>query len=370
MSQSQTPLAPQTWHNQLEETSPYVNKCPDITNMGSHSSKTHSETAHHVEGTFKILFLGAEGCGKSTYIRQICNHHNVALKFDAETEIQLRHSIQRFLIASLKIVLQECFLQRTECTSTDAQNIIHRYGADLRFLEREVSDESLREVVCLASDDAIRTALSSMIFQDNGDYFLLNSQRICTSDYTPTQVDLIHFHQPTLKETTILKIVVDQWGFDLIDTPGSVDAFHSWVAANPTPKLPCVVFFASLADYDISTPVHLNLLQHSINFFGQVLQMPQFDRSAAFLVLTKRDIFESKLRKSPFKSAWPSYSGSDQEDEVEVESILAFIKAKFYAAARDKPAFTHTITTTQSNMIEASWDPVRTTLTWAKLDMI
>jgi guanine nucleotide-binding protein G(i) subunit alpha len=87
---------------------------------------------------------------------------------------------------------------------------------------------------------------------------------------------------------------------------------------------------ASLSEYDqiLFEDDEKNRMQESLELFETIVSQPEFDGKPIFLLLTKRDVLEIKLKVSPLSKLFPEFSGGSQ-----LASAIEFITEEFLKRA-------------------------------------
>ena len=87
-----------------------------------------------------------------------------------------------------------------------------------------------------------------------------------------------------------------------------------------------VIFTVSLSEYDenLYEDDETNRLKDSLECFKQCINLDVFQKKNIFLVFTKKDLFEKKIKKIELKYTFPEF-----KDENTSENAFNFIKQQF-----------------------------------------
>jgi len=95
--------------------------------------------------------------------------------------------------------------------------------------------------------------------------------------------------------------------YNVHDVGGARSERKKWV--HSFQAVDCVVFTVGLSDYNVDWYDGTNSLEESLELFKSLLALEWFTKSAFFLVFTKIDLFEEKLKHEPMKTYFPDYNG-------------------------------------------------------------
>ncbi|RZC37048.1 G-alpha domain containing protein [Asbolus verrucosus] len=169
--------------------------------FSSKSSRTSGETITYNK-TFTVFLMGAPKSGKSTIFRQLQLLSGV--KIDDETRRQRREDIRQYVLDAMTSILTAMpKLSPPVMLGSLQSEIIARFVLD----RTEFDGENLPKLFSLPNfiktlwlDEGVQEAYrrgNEYDSADNAPYFFVRIDRICRSDYLPSDEDLLRC--PTLK---------------------------------------------------------------------------------------------------------------------------------------------------------------------------
>jgi len=111
-----------------------------------------------------------------------------------------------------------------------------------------------------------------------------------------------------------------------------------------------VLFVAAMSEYDmiLYEDEDTNRMDEALNLFDEICNSRWFKKTSMILMLNKRDLFATKIKKVALSVCFKEYTGPN-----DYESGCEYIKNQFLFRQKDKskPVYTHfTCATDTSNM--------------------
>jgi len=217
--------------------------------------------------------------------------------------------------------VQECFLRRSEYSTTDPLNVSTKY-----FL------------------DAIE-------------------HRINEPGYLPITEDIIRVRRNTIGVIQY-EFVLTDIQFKIIDVGGEREERVRWIDFLAQ-KITCVIFLGAIDEYDTKFIAaggeEKNRLKESIELFKQIQNFQWLAHTTFILFLNKVDVFKEKLQTSDMVDHFNDYKGFRKE----YASNLAFVKRKFHEESsprKPRMIYTHETQATDTAGMKFVFEAVRDTI--------
>jgi guanine nucleotide-binding protein G(i) subunit alpha len=275
----------------------------------------------------KILLLGAGDSGKTTLFKQLINRYGPGF-----TQKQMNQYIpsilQNAVLAMLVLVRQsDRFDTSVPPVNPEAKKLF------LQLVKDDYSGAPIPELVPvikdLWADERIQKTYADRAhnFQiyDSAPYFFEKIESIMSANYEPSFEDSVKCQVRTtgLVET---KFELSGLVFKVVDTGGQRNERKKWI--HGFENVSVVMIVASLSEYDqkLFEDEKTNRMLESMVLFQEICESKWFKKTPIFLVLNKKDIFETKILTSPLSVVFPEYTGGDS-----AELALEFIQEQFLA---------------------------------------
>ncbi|KAL1922395.1 uncharacterized protein VTP21DRAFT_9934 [Calcarisporiella thermophila] len=309
----------------------------------------------------KILLLGSGESGKSTIVKQMkIIHQNGYNKAELEwwRTIVYKNLVEsaQTLIASLEKL--ELEFEMTENRSR--ADLIMAYqvqnSPDYR-LSSEISDA----LYAVWHDPVVQKMLDrghiEFYLMDSAPYFFDNIKRIKSSDYIPTQDDVL---RARLKTTGIseTRFTMGQLSIHLFDVGGQRSERKKWIHCFEA--VTSIIFCVALSEYDqqLLEESGQNRMVESLVLFESVINSRWFLRSSIILFLNKFDLFKAKLPKVPLENYFPDYYGGS-----DINKAIKYIAWRFTSTNRARlNIYPHLTTATDTSNIRLVFAAVKETL--------
>jgi len=285
---------------------------------------------------FKILILGSELSGKTTFFKQMQISHGTNPSLSDRKSYSL--SIIRAIFLGIQRLIKIVQRHQIGYENSDLEGKSHEIMLlDVNTME-EFENRHFEIVKDLCNDLAIAAPFSEekeRLVEYNLDYFLCHIDRIFEPNYIPTQEDILHIYIPTKRtiefELDRDKMKMRKWpkchdSIKFIDMGGLRSERRKWIHCFK--QVGAIVFLASLSEYDQMMYGNQNItrLEESIALFQTV--MDWFEYSSFILFLNKIDIFKQKVMytDSHLSKYYSDFDGPEK-DEIAAKK---FILSKFY----------------------------------------
>eukprot|EP01132_Coremiostelium_polycephalum_P003556 gene3556-4431_t len=309
---------------------------------------------------FRILLLGAGESGKSTVVKQLKSIYKIAVD---EAELQsYAINIQKNTVLCMQVLLEAGETLNIELTNPEtkrrANNVkSFQFESDVKQMPVSIG----LDIEELWKDPEIQKTWehrSEYWFLDATPYYFDNINRFLEDDFRPTEEDCI---MTRVRTTGISMTEFDEGPvhFRVVDVGGQRNERKKWIHCFDDVK--ALLFVVNLAGYDqvmFEDPTQ-NRMQESLTLFGQICNNPIFAETPTFLILNKKDLFESMIQKTDLSKCFPEYKGG-----CDVKTALDFIQAKFQSKIQDSSKQLHTfhIAARYKKDIKYTWEEVKNIL--------
>jgi len=294
-----------------------------------------------------VLILGVSGSGKSTVMKQIRIMHGNA--HSQEERMDYRKIILNFMVNSTQRLI--------DCVSITCDLQIYEYVKIRMEKIKELNEiDTLRE----EDSEAITTLWNQRDFQDvfklyanefppSTTYFIDAAERICKSDFVPTEQDILMVERKTIG-ACIMELKLENLLLRVVDVGGQRKERRKWV--HFFEGVTAVVFCVSLTEYDEQEDPTTNRMKESLQLFGDMLKNETLKGASVVLFLNKKDLFREKIKETNITKAFPLYTGAQDYDEA-VEYIQQQFVGMNTNPARD--IFCHTTSAVDIADMRSEW---------------
>jgi len=303
----------------------------------------------------KLLLLGAGESGKSTLFKQMKVIHQGGYspqelkEYVAVIHPNILHAVDTLMEAFKKLhvdmpedvsLLHQEFKAKTSITLDE--RIDPDFGA---LLGKMWAHEAVQQIYDRQAEFQL---------PDSTAYFLKDINRIASSDYEPTEQDVL---RSRVRTTGIVQndFKIKGFNFCMFDLGGQRAERRKWI--NAFSAVDAVVFVAALSEYDqvLAEDETKNRLDESVYLFSQLCNSKWFTNTSMLLFLNKRDIFEEKIKKKPLKQFYPPAQEDDAlTDDTDFDQCSAYMTRLYLAQNRNpkKSVYTHITCATDTNNVK------------------
>ncbi len=261
--------------------------------------KEQQNTMKKNEQYIKLLLLGAGESGKSTIFKQMKLLYG---KFYQGDELRnLVPVVHNNILQNLIIILDYAYAKKIELTEKEAyRTFMDKYDEDSPV------DETVANLVSKLWNDPVFQKLwserSSIQVLECLSYYCNeeNLTRISKPNYLPTEMDIL---QARVRTSGIVeeKYVIDGVNFVLFDVGGQRNERKKWIHCFDS--VTAVLFVAAISEYDqmLYEDSKTKRMDEALKLFDEICNSPYFTSTSMLLFLNKKDLFETKLFKIPYR---------------------------------------------------------------------
>jgi len=315
---------------------------------------------------FELLLLGADGSGKSTFIRQMQIIHGQG--FNDVERAELIPDIHQNILDAMEILVNQMGENELNIQLEDKT----KYQDMELFKDKDITMElRLAAVSRLWSDPGTKECFrrkseysTTHPLNVSTQYFLdaINS-RINEPGYLPIHEDIIRVRKNTVGVIQY-EFVLTDIQFKIIDVGGEREERVRWIDFLAQ-KITCVIFLGAIDEYDTNFIAEdgeeKNRLKESIELFKRIQNFQWLAHTTFILFLNKVDVFKEKLNTSDMVNYFQDYKGFKRE----YNSNLAFVKRKFHednSQRRPRMIYTHETCATDTAGMKFVFEAVRDTI--------
>jgi len=245
----------------------------------------------------------------------------------------------------LSIILQPENQERAH-KLTDFQGDFEIAVEDIKLLWK---DSGFQEAVSRASE---------FQYLDSTPYFMANIDRIASSSYSPTNLDILHSRTQTcgIVESTFS---VSGINFRMVDVAGQRSERRKWMQCFMDVK--AVIIIIGISEYDqmLREQPNVNRMHEALKLFGDICNSRWFEKTTIVLFLNKIDLFAAKIERVPLSTCFPNYTGPNT-----FEDCTRYIADLFRSANRNtnKLLYTHLTCATDTSNISLIFEDVKNSI--------
>lgn len=321
----------------------------------------------------KLLLLGAGESGKSTFLKQMRIIHGI--KFEPELIREYHHVIYQNIVKGMQVLVDA--REKLEIpwehpnTHRDANKAITFHCSS------ELDVDTFRQyapvVHRLWQDGAIKKAYSrrrEFQLSDSVSYFFEELDRIASSDYIPSQKDILHCRKAT-KGVFEFTIRIQNIPFVFVDVGGQRTQRQKWTKCFDG-SVTSILFLVSTSEFDqvLAEDRKTNRLEESKNIFDTIVNNTAFQSISIILFLNKSDLLALKVRNPETDIRWfyPQYCGNPHS----IIDVQTFILQMFLRVRRNnshhqslkppQPIYHHFTTAVDTQNIQVVFNSVKDTI--------
>ncbi|KAF8873399.1 heterotrimeric G-protein alpha subunit, GPA3-like protein [Infundibulicybe gibba] len=260
----------------------------------------------------KILILGSEESGKSTFIKQMKITHQNGF---SNTELAgFRPTVYQNLLDSMQSVI--VYMRKTglECTDHKNYSLTERVldyslkPSDDSYFPPEIADAIYQLWKDPTILEVVKEHSSDFYLMDSAGYFFEEALRIGAPDYLPNESDVLRAYYKSQGSAEI-RFTAGSLLIHISDVGNQRSERRKWIHCFE--GVTCIIFCTALSEYDqvlLEEPSR-NRLVESLMLFEAVANSRWFAQTSIVLFLNKIDIFKKKLQTVPLERYFPEYSG-------------------------------------------------------------
>lgn len=317
----------------------------------------------------KLLLLGAGESGKSTIAKQMKILHQDG--FSEQERVNFKPVVYTNAVQSMVAIVKAMealgISYGNESCEEDGKKVVKTAAQMEEFdLSGDVGD-SLK---LLWADDGIKECYGrarEYQLNDSAGYYLDSLDRLCSSEYIPTEQDVL---RTRVKTTGIIETSFEYKSlyFTLIDVGGQRSERKKWIHCFQ--DVTAIIFCVGMSAYDqvLVEDEETNRMRESLKLFESICNNPFFSKTSMILFLNKKDLFEEKIAKSPLSICFPEYTG-----ENEYNQAAEYVRGEFEKQnkhAETKEIYTHFTCATDTSNVRFVFDAVSDVLMRKILDTV
>ncbi|KNC77542.1 guanine nucleotide-binding protein G(q) subunit alpha, partial [Sphaeroforma arctica JP610] len=299
--------------------------------------------------------------GKSTIVKQMKIIHGGGYSIEEKLEVVP-------IIAMNILRSMQALVVATDNLGIELEEDIQPHADYIKKCEKQVNDlyclgpEFLNSVNALWKAESIQKAYQKrnrFQLNDSAKYYFEGADRICQSDYVPTEQDVLRSRAPT---TGIIDITFQtrDVNFRMVDVGGQRSERRKWIHCFT--DVTSMIFIVALSEYDqvLFEDNNQSRMRESVALFDNIVNYEWFVDTSMILFLNKTDLFEEKIYLSNFADYFPEYEGHDDDSDA----IKIFILNTFFQLNRqaNKTIYSHFTCATDTKNIEFVFAAVRDTI--------
>ena len=317
------------------------------------------------QAALKIVFylVGDKNSGKSTIFKQMRIIHGTG--FSQEDCIHYKPLIYRSTIQSLITILSSMSKHGIAFADGSSVEDAKKFIAIIQNTsEDEITLELVPLITRLWRDRSVyqcflRSRGREYNLDDSAEYFLNQLDQIASSQYVPTEQDILRIRERDTKfkeiEFTFKGLQVTIFG---ARPNGCLSKSFRQKFIRLIESVNAIIFCTDLSGYDLPLfeDEGTNCMIESLNLFKSICNSKWFVETLVILFLNKIDLFKEKIRHTPLNICFPEYQGP-----ATFEDSAAYIQGKFENLnnQRDKrQVYTHLTCAINSNIIQFVFDAV------------
>ena len=279
--------------------------------------KCPADTNSEEQSDFRILLLGSHGSGKSTIYQQLTILYCGGLELEDYEDF-----VPEYVGAEIKNLFQ-MIASDDQLVNTE----LHNYADTISQLDDSdpyfiIKHENAVLISQLWNDPITKAAIKERIYFDGDEYLLDNILRFTEPNYFLTEEDILNFHTRTVC-FNCMKLNINNILTDIVDVGG--------------PRSENSRLFKFINGFDIILYiVSLSYFDQSYCYPDQFQPDPDFAHLATsdifkskplFLIFTKKDICEKRLKQEPepLRSFYSDYHG----DISNYDQFFEYIKSSY-----------------------------------------
>ena len=309
----------------------------------------------------KLLLLGAGESGKSTIFKQMKILYGEG--FGEDERRGLTDVVYRNVILGTKILCQNATIMAVDLG--DAQDMATDFlmNVDSRGDVDGDLGAKIKALWALPGIQEVYDRRAEFQLFDSYSVFANNIDRIAADGYIPSVQDVLCSR---LRTTGIVeeKYKIRKTTFMIYDVGGQRSERRKWIHCFE--GVTAIIFVAAISAYDqvLLEDKDTNRMEEALNLFEEIANSRWFLKVSIILFLNKRDLFEEKFYKVPFRCREGehgciqdrnlNYNGGNDDIKAAKEFVVSSFKARAAASmeAEDKQVYHHITCATDSSNVE------------------
>jgi len=315
---------------------------------------------------FELLLLGADGSGKSTFIKQMQLIHGQG--FNDNNRVEMIPFVHKNIFDAMEIIVGQMGQLNINLSDQSRNEDIEIFRNEENDLENRLSSVSR-----LWDDSGVQTCYnrrseysSTYPLNVSTKYFLDKIDRINVPGYLPIDDDIIRVRKSTVGVIQY-EFTVNDINFKITDVGGEREEREHWIDFLAQ-RVTCVIFLAAVDEYDTYMETEdnesKNRLKESIELFRNIQQLQWLNHTTFILFLNKKDVFEEKISNGI--DLINHFEDFPEGFRRETKPALDFIKRKFTETQpqnrKARMIYTHETEATDTDNMRFVFEAVRDTI--------
>merc|ERR1711874_326981 len=318
---------------------------------------------------FELLLLGADGSGKSTFIRQMQLIHGHG--FNDNDKVDLVPDVYDNIFDAMTVLARQIEEDRLDIpieaprwedieTFRNSENPI---PVRLEAVRKLWADPGIQSCYSRRSEFSTLNPINV-----SAKYFLDQIGRISESGYLPITEDIIRVRRGTKGIPVPYEFFVSGIKFKITDVGGDREQRQNWIDVIGN-QITCIIFLAAIDEFDTYIPGYnkreKNKLVESLEVFAEIQNNPCLKHKTFILFLNKVDVFKDKILTANLIDHFADFPEGLERDEIHG---LEFLKDKFLNAnldrngRRKKDIYSHQTTATDTDTMRFVFEVVKDTI--------
>ncbi|KAA0169813.1 hypothetical protein FNF27_06837 [Cafeteria roenbergensis] len=285
----------------------------------------------------RILILGTGESGKSSLVKQVKQIFGAGLSPSEIRQIAvvLRENVETCCV-SLVNAVRDLGIDTSAEPKTAA--LLSEFAAASEAgevsPEWRLSEATLPRYTEIWHSSSVQAAWerrSEFWVLDAARYYFENASRFVDPAFVPNEDDVVMARVITtgIAETSYRDSGVD---ITLVDVGGQRSERRKWIRCFE--GVDAVAFLCALPEYDqvLYEDASTNRMRESLSLFAEVVANPAFARTPFFLLLNKKDLFETMIATRDLAATFPEYRGGKDASQA-VGFITKLFEERFREAA-------------------------------------
>ena len=265
----------------------------------------------------KLLLLGAGESGKSTIAKQM----KILAQngFSEQERVNFKPVVYTITVQSMVAIVKAMealdISYSNDSCEEDGKKVIKTVA---QMEEFDLSGDIGDSLKLLWADKGIKICYErtrEYQLNDSAGYYLDSLERLCASDYVPTEQDVLRIR---VKTTGIIETSFEYKGFffTLIEVSGQRSERKKWIHCFQ--DVTAIIFCVDMSAFNqvLVEDEETNKMQESLKLFEFICNNPYFSKTSMILFLNKTDLFEEKITKSPLSICFPEYTGENEHSQA------------------------------------------------------
>jgi len=288
---------------------------------------------------FKVLLLGAGECGKSTVLKQIKLVHRI--EFTDEEMKNFGINLRRNTVQSMQTLLEAIATVPNPPVLNDTLKPLADLVSAFDFQDDNCSipPPVVEAIQVLWPSEPIQQIFDrrdEYWCLDSIDYYFENVERFCDPEFSPNEDDCVmariittgivttEFSKQTNEAVPI--------SYQVIDVGGQRNERRKWIHCFD--DVTAIVYLVNLAGYAsvLYEDPTVNRMTEALSVFENTVNNDTFGEVPIFLLLNKKDLFESLIKRKDLSTCFPDY-----QDGADVRKAISFISQQFRQRLKVNP---------------------------------